>query len=130
MSNSNYTSPYAKKQLKKVKERNPEMYKKIMEREGLKENNTGGSLKEVPENNKGLGKLPTKVRNRMGYLNEGKRVKDAVKIGAGPKGGTRGTLEQAKRMYESEKQQMKEFQEHMKYIESQLSDNRGSKKSK
>ena len=38
--------------------------------------NGGGdvSLKEIPKNNKGLGKLPTKVRNRMGYMNGGGTV--------------------------------------------------------
>ena len=35
------------------------------------------NLKEVPEGNKGLSKLPTKVRNRMGYLETGNRVKEA-----------------------------------------------------
>jgi hypothetical protein len=37
----------------------------------------GGSLKEVPEDNKGLGKLPTEVRNKMGYLKEGGNVNAA-----------------------------------------------------
>lgn len=32
---------------------------------------TGGQLKEVPEDNKGLSKLPTEVRNKMGYLKDG-----------------------------------------------------------
>lgn len=41
---------------------------------------------------------------------------------------TRGTPEQAKRAYESEKAKMKEFNEYMDYVESQLSDNRGGKK--
>jgi len=31
----------------------------------------GGSLKTVPEDNKGLSKLPEDVRNKMGYMNEG-----------------------------------------------------------
>lgn len=31
----------------------------------------GGPLKAVPEDNPGLGKLPEKVRNRMGYMNMG-----------------------------------------------------------
>ena len=31
----------------------------------------GGELKAVPEDNPGLGKLPEKVRNRMGYMNMG-----------------------------------------------------------
>jgi len=37
----------------------------------------GGSLKEVPEDSKGLGKLPTEVRNKMGYLKEGGNVNAA-----------------------------------------------------
>ena len=28
-------------------------------------------MKQVPAGNKGLGKLPKKVRNKMGYMNEG-----------------------------------------------------------
>ena len=31
----------------------------------------GGELKAVPENNKGLSKLPTDVRNKMGYMKTG-----------------------------------------------------------
>jgi len=31
----------------------------------------GGSLKKVPTGNKGLGKLPTAVRNKMGYMSAG-----------------------------------------------------------
>ena len=32
---------------------------------------TGGSLKSVPESNTGLKKLPTAVRNKMGYMQKG-----------------------------------------------------------
>ena len=32
------------------------------------------SLKQVPKGNKGLGKLPTKVRNKMGYMKNGGTV--------------------------------------------------------
>jgi hypothetical protein len=35
----------------------------------------GGSLKAVPAENKGLKKLPTEVRNKMGYMNKGGKVK-------------------------------------------------------
>jgi len=35
----------------------------------------GGSLKSVPADNKGLGKLPTPVRNKMGYMKNGGVVK-------------------------------------------------------
>jgi hypothetical protein len=38
----------------------------------------GGELKEVPEDDTGLSKLPTKVRNKMGYMNEGGKVKSKV----------------------------------------------------
>jgi len=31
----------------------------------------GGQLKEVPEGNAGLSKLPEEVRNRMGYMQDG-----------------------------------------------------------
>ena len=37
--------------------------------------NKGGSLKPVPADNKGLGKLPTPVRNKMGYMRKGGVVK-------------------------------------------------------
>jgi|TARA_A100000172_G_scaffold68601_1_gene48405 hypothetical protein len=33
-------------------------------------------LKKVPKNNKGLKKLPTKVRNNMGFLKKGGIVKN------------------------------------------------------
>jgi hypothetical protein len=35
----------------------------------------GGQLKEVPEDNTGLSKLPTDVRNKMGYMKEGGKTK-------------------------------------------------------
>jgi hypothetical protein len=35
----------------------------------------GGTLKEVPSDNKGLSKLPTAVRNKMGYKKVGGTVK-------------------------------------------------------
>jgi hypothetical protein len=37
--------------------------------------NIGGSLKPVPTENKGLGKLPQPVRNKMGYMKKGGVVK-------------------------------------------------------
>ena len=45
-----------------------------------KEVSTGGrkmkkKLKPVPAKNKGLNKLPTKVRNKMGFMKKGGRVK-------------------------------------------------------
>ena len=36
--------------------------------------NKGGPLKPVPTDNKGLGKLPQPVRNKMGYMKKGGRV--------------------------------------------------------
>lgn len=80
-------------------------------------------MKDIPENNKGLAKLPTKVRNRMGYKQAGGEIGSV-----GGRRSTRGTPEQGQRMYEAEQQRIKEHDEYMKYIESQLSDNRGSKK--
>lgn len=38
---------------------------------GKKKYNPGGELKEVPADNKGLAKLPTEVRNKMGYVKMG-----------------------------------------------------------
>ena len=35
----------------------------------------GGSLKSVPAGNKGLKKLPTEVRNKMGFMKKGGKVK-------------------------------------------------------
>ena len=35
----------------------------------------GGMMKEVPEDNKGLKKLPKDVRNKMGYMAKGGMVK-------------------------------------------------------
>ena len=37
--------------------------------------NSGGILKSVPSGNKGLGKLPSPVRNKMGYMQKGGVVK-------------------------------------------------------
>lgn len=38
----------------------------------------GGELKEPPEDNKGLQKLPEEVRNKMGYLKSGGQAKSKV----------------------------------------------------
>ena len=37
------------------------------------------SLKKVPSGNKGLSKLPTSVRNKMGYMNKGGAAKKKKK---------------------------------------------------
>ena len=80
---------------KKVIERtdNPDsvdMYKKgglakqaataiAMKEKGIKPKkmSAGGDLKEVPEDNSGLAKLPEDVRNKMGYLKKGGNVNAA-----------------------------------------------------
>ena len=41
----------------------------------------GGSLKSVPAGNKGLKKLPTEVRNKMGFMKKGGSVKKDYKLG-------------------------------------------------
>ena len=41
----------------------------------------GKTLKPVPAGNKGLGKLPTEVRNKMGFMKQGGDVKKAVTEG-------------------------------------------------
>ena len=56
--------------------------KKIMEmnKKGKKRFSDGGSaLKEVPTRNKGLKKLPTEVRNKMGFMKKGGVVSDTKK---------------------------------------------------
>ena len=45
----------------------------------MKKAEMGGKLKEVPSDNKGLGKLPKKVRNKMGYMKNGGKVTDPKK---------------------------------------------------
>jgi len=52
----------------------------------------GKKLKPVPEGNKGLGKLPTEVRNKMGFMAKGGRVRQTIEVKSigdtptGPKG--------------------------------------------
>jgi len=53
--------------------------KKIMEmnKKGKKKFSDGGSaLKQVPTKNKGLKKLPTEVRNKMGFMQDGGKVEN------------------------------------------------------
>ena len=40
----------------------------------------GGNLKEIPEDNKGLAKLPKEVRNKMGYFAEGGNVDEQMSM--------------------------------------------------
>ena len=78
------------------------------------------NLKEVPAKNKGLSKLPTKVRNKMGYLKDGKQVKQAT---------TRGPADMGTRMYEAQqKEYERQRKEYDAFIEGQMSDNRGGKR--
>ena len=49
--------------------------KKRMKKKKRVKKNEGGSLKAVPSGNKGLKKLPKKVRNKMGFMKRGGKVK-------------------------------------------------------
>lgn len=59
------------------------------------------NLKEVPEGNKGLSKLPTKVRNRMGFVQTGSRIKEAP---------TKGTDKSSKEYEDRIAEAQKEFE--------------------
>jgi len=48
---------------------------KIKKEGGLRKLKHGGALKSVPSKAKGLSKLPTSVRNNMGYMEDGGRLK-------------------------------------------------------
>ncbi len=48
--------------------------KKRMKKKKRVKKNEGGSLKAVPAGNKGLKKLPKKVRNKMGFMKRGGKV--------------------------------------------------------
>ena len=61
----------AEKAFSKKGKRNLRDEKKRIVRELKKD---GGSLKKVKPSQKGLKKLPTKVRNKMGYMKKGGRV--------------------------------------------------------
>lgn len=47
---------------------------------------SGGSLKDVPEDNVGLDKLPTPVRNKMGYKKKGGKVGKPLGCGKAKRG--------------------------------------------
>ena len=53
------------------------MKKKGMARGGMKKKGyaAGGALKAAPKGNKGVSKLPSAVRNKMGYMKKGGVVK-------------------------------------------------------
>ena len=61
---------YITKKKKYITKKSPA---KIQDRERMRRSE-GGSLKPVQPNQKGLKKLPTKVRNKMGYMKKGGRV--------------------------------------------------------
>ena len=63
----------AEKAFTKKGKRNLKDEKKRIIRE-LNSKKNGGSLKKVPTGNKGLKKLPKKVRNKMGFHKSGGRV--------------------------------------------------------
>ena len=69
------TGPYITKKKKYITKKTPEQ---IREREMVRSSRgykMGGSLKPVnPKTQKGLSKLPRKVRNKMGYMKKGGRV--------------------------------------------------------
>ena len=62
---------------------------------GLKMANGGSALNSVPSDNTGLSKLPTPVRNKMGYMKKGgavkKRAKSSSKKSRGTGAAIRGT---------------------------------------
>ena len=68
--------------------------KKGTKKKGTKKKSTkkksGGSLKDVPEDNVGLGKLPTPVRNKMGYKKKGGKVGKPLGCGQAERGFGRG----------------------------------------
>ena len=47
---------------------------------------SGGLLKDVPKDNVGLGKLPTSVRNEMGYKKKGGKVGKPLGCGKAERG--------------------------------------------
>jgi len=46
----------------------------------------GGAMKDVPASKKGLAKLPTEVRNKMGYKKNGGSTDPKMKMGGAMKG--------------------------------------------
>jgi len=76
----------AKRKLQKIIDANPS-FKGIVTKHGgkvkamygakvkVKKAQKGGALKKVPSDAKGLSKLPTSVRNKMGYMKNGGKVK-------------------------------------------------------
>ena len=50
--------------------------------EDIKKMKDGGALRDIPEGNKGLPKLPTEVRNKMGFKKDGGLVSATAKLKA------------------------------------------------
>ena len=65
---------------KALNEKDAMKAKKMLE--NIKKMKDGGALKDIPENNKGLPKLPTEVRNKMGFKKDGGLVSATAKLKA------------------------------------------------
>lgn len=52
----------------------------------VKKMSKGGAMKDVPASKKGLAKLPTEVRNKMGYKKNGGSTDPKMKMGGAMKG--------------------------------------------
>ena len=69
-------------------------------------------MKKVPKNNPGLSKLPTPVRNKMGYLQEGGGVTETIK-------GNRGTKENAMRKFKLLEERRKKEDKRLEAMEAE-----------
>jgi len=65
---------------KAINEKDAMKAKKMLE--DIKKMNKGGALKDIPEGNKGLPKLPREVRNKMGFKKDGGLVSATAKLKA------------------------------------------------
>lgn len=65
----------------------------------MKKAKMGGKLKPVPSENKGLSKLPKEVRNKMGYMKHGGKLKDKMMYGGSMKKAMYGAKMKKKAMY-------------------------------
>jgi len=83
----------------------------MMKRSMMKE---GGSLKSVDKNkNPGLAKLPTDVRNKMGFMKKGGRV--GLQEGGSP-GYKQGKMDVLFNRYEKNNQKIKELKKKLKSL--------------
>lgn len=83
--------------MKELREKDPEKHMKMvkkyftgMKAGGAVKMNKGGMLKKP--DNPGLKKLPTEVRNKMGYMKKGGAVKKCKRDGVCVKGKTKGRM--------------------------------------